>query len=258
MANSNTVKEWGSKGEVLVFLHYFGGSAESWKWVAERLSDDYHCVALNLPGFGHTPALESPTIKGFADFIRKELNKLKVESYTLIGHSMGCKIALQVAADATIDAIRQLILIAPSPPTIEPMPEKEKDRMLHHPDRDEAKTSVANAIKHSLTKEQHALAIQTQLATDRETWRWWLLEGMNSSIADKIKHLHVPITVIASNDDPVIPPAVIQEQVMKVLKQATLITTEHVGHLSPLEVPIWIADQIRNIVSTRKHHQQVK
>ncbi|WP_461488567.1 alpha/beta fold hydrolase [Pontibacter sp. HJ8] len=252
MAEANTVKKWGSKGDAFVFLHYFGGSALSWQWVAENLSEDYRCIVLNLPGFGDIPALKSPSIQAFADFVREELGKLKVENYTLIGHSMGCKIALQVAADATKGAVRQLILVAPSPPTIEPMPEKEKERMLRHPDRKEAETSIANATRHRLTKAQHDLALETQMTTDPRTWRWWLLEGMAHSIADNLKQLRVPITILASEDDPVIPPEVVQKEVLPVLKEATLITTRQVGHLIPLEVPDWVAAQIRRIVASGK------
>ncbi|MBB6613174.1 alpha/beta hydrolase [Pontibacter sp. Tf4] len=251
MAGKNTVLEWGSKGNVLVFLHYFGGSAQSWQWVAQRLSDDYRCIALNLPGFGKIPALEAPSIKAFADFVREELEKLGVKSYILIGHSMGCKIALQVAAEDTAGAVQQLILVAPSPPTIEPMPQKEKERMLHHPDAHEAETSIANAIKCPITQQQHDLAIQTQLRTDPATWRWWLLEGMQHSIAERVKGLQIPIAVLASVDDPVITADVIQEQVMKVLKQAKLISTNGIGHLSPMEAPDWVASHIRELVSAR-------
>jgi sigma-B regulation protein RsbQ len=250
---AETVKVWGNKGDVLVFLHYFGGSAESWKWVAEKLCDNYRCVAFQLPGFGGNPALKKPSIQEFANYVRSEISELKIEKYTLIGHSMGCKIALQVAADAAPTSVQQLILVAPSPPTIEPMPAKEKNRMLHHPDKQEAEQSIANAIKQPLTQEQHDLAIHTQLITDHTTWRWWLLEGMSHTIAEKIKKLQVPITVLASTDDPVITSEVIQEQVMKVLKQAKLVTTSKVGHLIPLEVPEWVASQIRNIVSARKN-----
>ncbi|NEM97435.1 alpha/beta fold hydrolase [Pontibacter burrus] len=255
MADTNTVLEWRNKGDILIFLHYFGGSVRSWKWVTEKLSDTYRCVALNFPGFGNTPALHPPSIKGFADFVREELDKLELENYSLIGHSMGCKIALQAAADVLEGTVRQLILVAPSPPTIEPMPEKEKKRMLHHPDRQEAETNVANAIKRPLTKEQHDVAIETQLSTDPATWRWWLMEGMAHSIAENLKELQVPITVLASEDDPVILARVIQEQVMNVLKHAKLITTKEVGHLSPLEAPDWVAEQIRKIISQQKHQE---
>ncbi len=52
MAENNKILQWGNHGPILVFLHYFGGSAQSWRWVVEKLSDDYRCIAITLPGFG--------------------------------------------------------------------------------------------------------------------------------------------------------------------------------------------------------------
>lgn len=236
---------------VLVFLHYFGGSANSWDWVIEKLQNDYQCVAITLPGFGHSPALEKPSIKGFAVFVQKELDSMGIKNYSLIGHSMGGKIALQIAADVPKNAIRQLILIAPSPPTIETSTEKEKKSMLHHYDLNVAKKLIKDAIIKPLSEDQFALALETQLGADPNTWRWWILNGMKHSIADNIQLLDLPITVLASNDDPVITNDVIKEQVMPYLNNAKLITTEDIGHLSPFEAPGWIAKQIGIVMETK-------
>lgn len=248
MNENNKIMKWGDHGSVLVFLHYFGGSAQSWFWVAEKLSDDYRCIAINFPGFGGEPPMESPSIQDFADYVRKLLVSLGIKTYTLMGHSMGGKIALQMATDDSEKSIDQLILIAPSPPTTEPTPEKEKERMLHHCEPKKAEKLIHDAIKTPLTKEQFALALKTQLITDDATWKWWILKGMNHSIADHIKSLELPVTVLASKDDPVITPDVIKKRVMPFLNHAKLLTTEGVGHLSPLEAPVWIAEQIRNVV----------
>lgn len=98
MEENNRTIQWGERGETLVFLHYFGGSAQSWQWVAEKLSADYRCIAINLPGFGGAPALRTSSVAKFATYVEQELNKLEVDCYTLIGHSMGGKVAMQVAA----------------------------------------------------------------------------------------------------------------------------------------------------------------
>lgn len=252
MELKNTIRQWGTQGKALVFLHYFGGAAESWQWVAEALAKDYRCFAIDLPGFGKAAPLDQASIAGFANFVQRELAALRLDAYTLIGHSMGAKIAMQVAVDAANKAVQHLILLAPSPPTTEPMAAEEKERMLRHPDRQVAENTLKGAIKKSLTAEQQKLAIETQLVIDEDAWRWWLLEGMDHSIAEQVKSLEIPITVLASEDDPVITPAVIAQRVMQELKGASLINTSKVGHLIPLEAPDWVAQQIRNVVAAGK------
>lgn len=75
---------------------------------------------------------------------------------------------------------------------------------------------------------------------------------MDHSIADHVTSLEVPVTVLASEDDPIMTFDVIRERVMEVLGKAKLVTTRQVGHLSPLEAPDWLARQIRSTVEAGK------
>lgn len=249
---SSTV-EWtndkqGSTSKTLVFLHYFGGAATSWQWVAEQLPN-YRCVAIHLPGFGGRSALDQPSLQQYANDVCQELARLEIEDYILVGHSMGGKIALQLAASCDRTP-SQIILVAPSPPTQEPMPAEEKERLLNnHPSRDNAKTTVTNAVQQSLRDDQHELAIQTHVAVDDSAWRWWLLDGMNHSIADQMPQISIPVTVIASEDDPVISFDTIQSEVLDIIPQARLVTAAGVGHLIPLEAADWLASQLRAIAA---------
>ena len=95
-------------------------------------------------------------------------------------------------------------MIAPSPPSTEPITTKEKERMLKMPDRREAETTIAKITKKPLNDDQYALAVQNQLDVDNTTRRWWFLEGIEHSIVNIVKSLHLPITVLASEDDPAI------------------------------------------------------
>lgn len=250
MTASSKIEQWGKNGKVIVFLHYFGGSAASWQWVAGRLSSEYRCIAINLPGFGGAPPVTEPSIDSLANYVLDTLAKLKINQYFLVGHSMGGKIALQVAA-ASPSSIEKLVLLAPSPPTVERMPEEEKERMLHHPDRTEAENTVKSVTIKALTKKQNSLAVETQLVVDHPTWRWWLLEGMNHSIATRTVDLPVPITVLVSRDDPAVTYEMVKNEVMPVLQKAVLVTTEGVGHLLPMEDPTWVAKQIRQAVEAK-------
>lgn len=252
---------------VLVFLHYFGGASQSWKWVAQLLSDRYECILIDQPGFGTEPALTEPSIQSVARHIAALLLNLNSTSYILIGHSMGGKIAMQIAVDEQIDMpdsaganskgaaqipavrARQLILIAPSPPSIERMPKEEQLRMLLHPDLKQAKKTVENSTVKSLTAEQQDLAVHTQLIADEATWRWWINEGINQSIAASVKELKIPISVIASKDDPAVTYQMTIEDTLTNLPPHTeIVLTEGIGHLFPFEDAEWTATQIAAIV----------
>jgi pimeloyl-ACP methyl ester carboxylesterase len=238
----------------LVFLHYFGGSSQSWKWVAQLLSDRYQCILIDQPGFGTEPALATPSIQSFAGHIAEQLQSLNITGYTLIGHSMGGKIAMQMAVDdqrAEFDRVKRLILIAPSPPSTERMPKEEQLRMLIHPDREQAETTVKNGTIKSLAAEQHDLAVYTQMIVEETTWRWWIKEGINHSIADAVRELQIPITLIASKDDPAVTYQMTTEDAIPNLPLHTkMISTEGIGHLFSLEDADWTAAQISAIEST--------
>lgn len=248
--SGNKVNEWGTEGQgkTLVFLHYFGGAADTWEWVCRDLSPEYRCYAINLPGFGGTAPLEEPSLNNFALYTLQIIGELNIKKYTLIGHSMGGKVAMLVAAEAPDDTIEQLILLAPSPPTVERMPESEKAQMLIHPSAEAATANIKKNSVQPLSTDAYELAVGTNYMVDGNTWRWWIEKGMDDSIADRVTNLAMPVTVLSSKDDKAITPDMIHNDVMPNLKGARLIETQGLGHLYPLEQPGWVAEMIRQLV----------
>ncbi|SDL49791.1 Pimeloyl-ACP methyl ester carboxylesterase [Catalinimonas alkaloidigena] len=254
MTQPNDWIAWGQGNETLIFLHYFGGSALSWQWVAQELSAQYRCLALNLPGFGGTSPLSEPSIAHFAGAIGQRITQqLGDQPYTVIGHSMSAKLALQMASEESDERIRQLILVAPSPPTVEPMTPDEVAHMLKH-NRKVAEDNVNTAAKLPLTPERRQLALDTPLQIDEKTWRWWIQDGRKQSIAERLDRVKAPVTVLASQHDPIIDYRLVQTDVMQLLPQAKLVTHPQAGHLLPLEDPAWLAQQIREAVTAQSAH----
>lgn len=248
--SGNKVNEWGkeSNGKALVFLHYFGGAADSWQWVCYELSKEYRSYAINLPGFGGTEPLEEPSVKHFAAYVLQVMQDLELNSFTLIGHSMGGKVAMQVAADAPAGMVEQLILLAPSPPTVEAMPDAEKQQMLVHPSAEAATANIKKNSVQPLTTDAYEIAVATNYIVDGNTWRWWIEQGISQSIATEVAGLSMPVTVLHSKDDLAITTKMIHDEVMPNLKNARLIETQGLGHLYPLEQPGWVAEIIRQLV----------
>lgn len=238
--------EWGTGTPTLVFLHYFSGAATSWQWVAQDLAADFRCIAIDLPGFGDSPPLVTPSLAAYSDLIQRQIAALTLDDFVLVGHSMGGKIALHVAANLQQPGLRQVMLIAPSPATQEPMPEAEQQRLLHHhPSVENAETTIDSATHLPLTDAQRETAIQTHVRAANSAWHWWIEQGMNHSIADQVTQITVPVTVFASPSDPVIPLEAIRQDVVELIPTANLVEIHDSGHLIPLEKPTAIAQHIR-------------
>jgi pimeloyl-ACP methyl ester carboxylesterase len=238
------------KSTTLIFLHYFGGSKESWNWTIADLANDFNCVVLNLPGFGGLPFLGNPSLSGMAEYVTEQIRALNTGPCILIGHSMGGKIAVQVAIqNAENDLISQLILVAPSPPSVEKMPENQKELLRGEQSDLQAIKNVDDAIVKHLTKAQQELAVKTQMEIEVAARKWWVDEGTMESVAAKSKDLKLPITLIVSKTDPAITyEMTTTETIPNFPTHAKLIITADIGHLIPLEDPAWLAKMIKRVI----------
>lgn len=252
--SENTVNGNTGHKPVLVFLHYFGGSAKSWQFVISELESYYSCIAIDLPGFGNTAMLAKPSLNSYADFVRQQLVAKGVTDYILIGHSMGGKIALQCAVDDyKNEQVQGLILVAPSPPSFEDIPESEQAKMRKIPHIEQSKSKVEADTMIRLTDERFDIAIKTPLQVAAEARKWWIDEGTRESIADNTRQLNVPVTLIVSKDDPAINWAMTRAQTIPNLPlEVEILTIDTIGHLMPLEDPTLIASMILATLNKKK------
>jgi pimeloyl-ACP methyl ester carboxylesterase len=99
---------------VLLLLHGFGASLQTWDAWTESLQKHYRVIRLDLPGFGLTGANPSHAYADADDvqFVDNFVNQMGIAEFSLIGHSMGGKIAWNVAATYP-SKVKQLVLMAP-------------------------------------------------------------------------------------------------------------------------------------------------
>ena len=107
-------EQQGSKDNLtLVFLHGFLGNCSDWKTTIEQLSNDFHCVSIDLPGHGHSSSIDLPKVEGFANchqLIKYCLSELNIQSFVFVGYSLGGRIALDYARSQHDPRLKQLIL----------------------------------------------------------------------------------------------------------------------------------------------------
>lgn len=97
-------------GPPLVLLHGWGANHLIWQNLLPHLTAyTYQYLALDLPGFGQSGPLPKPfNTNDYAEVVAGFIQELELKEPTLLGHSLGGKIALSYALD---HPLKKLILI---------------------------------------------------------------------------------------------------------------------------------------------------
>ena len=82
----------GGTGEPLVLVHGTGHTWRGWKPMLPLLEPRFDVLAVDLPGFGYSPALPdgvAPTVEALADAVESELDAAGFDTAHLAGNSLG-------------------------------------------------------------------------------------------------------------------------------------------------------------------------
>jgi pimeloyl-ACP methyl ester carboxylesterase len=102
------------EGPALVFVHGLSGSWPNWLEQLPVFADDHRVIALDLPGFGHSPMPhERITISGYARLLDGLLDELGTGAATLVGNSMGGFVSAELAI-AFPERVERLVLVSPA------------------------------------------------------------------------------------------------------------------------------------------------
>lgn len=233
----------------LVFLHYFGGSSRSWCEAMSLLTSTCRCIAPDLRGFGDSQATPSGySVAESADDVLALLQVLEVRDFVLVGHSMGGKIALEVASRQP-KYLRSLVLLASSPPTPEPIPDAERARVrAGWGQRDSTEQTIRGAMAPPLRPQIFKRAVEDGLRSSREAWLAWLDLGSREDISAGMARIEVPASILAGESDGALGPQVLEREIVARVAGARLSVAPGCGHLLPLEAPQAVADFIRQAV----------
>jgi len=107
-------KQYSADGESLLILHGLLGSLANWGWHSRRLAEDFAVTGIDLRNHGgsdHSDAMDYPLM---AADVLAWLDEHDIERCHVLGHSMGGKVAMQLALTAPA-RIRRLVVadIAP-------------------------------------------------------------------------------------------------------------------------------------------------
>jgi esterase len=102
------------QGEPLVILHGLFGSADNWQTVGKRLAADFHVHALDLRNHGRSPHAPDMDYTLMAADVVEFLDSRNLRSASLLGHSLGGKVAMQFALSSP-NRVSQLVVVDVAP-----------------------------------------------------------------------------------------------------------------------------------------------
>lgn len=244
------VEQRGAGGPALVFLHYWGGSSRTWQHVVDALSPDYRTIAIDQRGWGNSTS--PPTgyaLSDLADDALALVDALHLESYLLVGHSMGGKVA-QLVASRRPRGLRGLVLVAPAPPTPLALPLDARQGMVHAYDSRESIAATVQQVlaPDGLSDRDLDTVIADSLAGASPAKAAWPLATSQEDITADVPKIDVPVIVISGEHDRVDPPEVLVRELLPRIPQARLVVLPGVGHLLPLEAPADLAHVIKAFV----------
>jgi pimeloyl-ACP methyl ester carboxylesterase len=103
----------GESGPRVVFVHGLFGQGKNWTTIAKGLADSHRVTLLDLPNHGHSPWTDRVDYLDMAELVATELEQFG-EPVTLVGHSMGGKVAMQLALRRP-ELLRALVVVDIAP-----------------------------------------------------------------------------------------------------------------------------------------------
>jgi pimeloyl-ACP methyl ester carboxylesterase len=104
----------GAGGLPVLFAHSFAGDLTHWSATLEYLKPQRRVVAFDFSGHGNSPGALRYSYDELAKDIAAVAEAQQLETFVLVGHSMGAAIAIEFAA-AHAQRVKGLVLVDPPP-----------------------------------------------------------------------------------------------------------------------------------------------
>jgi pimeloyl-ACP methyl ester carboxylesterase len=244
--------------QVLLLLHGFGASLHTWDDWAAALEGSYRVIRVDLPGSaltGADPGGDYSDARG-VQVLLALLDHLGVAHASLVGHSMGGRLAWRLAADAP-QRVDRLVLLAPDgfaspgfeygkPMEVGPLVQVMRwvlPRPLVRMSLAPAYADPAKLTDASLTRYHAMLLAPTVRSAMLDRMRQWVLQDPTPFLA----RVRAPVLLVWGAQDRMIPLANAQDY-LRVLPGARLVTLPGVGHLPQEEAPAAALPAVREFL----------
>lgn len=247
----------------IIFLHGFSGSGQTWREVTNYLKGEFQVVSIDLIGHGKSSVpvdfKRYQMVEQLAD-LEMIFKQLKLDNFTLVGYSMGGRVALAYASEYPA-RVKSLILESASPGLAtedEREARRKSDELLADRIMREGITSFVNFWENidlfdsqkDLSKERRERVRNERLSQREQGLSNSLLgigTGSQPSYWRRIEEISMPVYLITGEYDKKF--IGISQEMKKSIPNVHELTVENAGHAIHVEKPLLFATMIREYIN---------
>lgn len=230
-------REMGS-GQVVILIHGFPMNQHVWDDFAEKLSETFHVVTFDLPGFGKSAHLQPGfSVEDVASVVLDFIREKKYQNPIIVGHSLGGYITLALAAEAP-ELPRGICLFHSTALADSDEKKESRNKVLDFIEKQGVHAFTSNFISQLYADPQHHSIVKVKrlaVEASRET-----VEGYTRAMRDRKDRTDViasfprPILFLGGEKDQGIPPDTLVRQASLNSKAEVIILPE-VAHMGMFE-----------------------
>ncbi len=107
-------RQYSSAGQPLLILHGLFGSLSNWGWHSKQLANEFAVYGVDLRNHGDSPHDDELNYQLMVEDVRELMAELGLKSSYIVGHSMGGKVAMQLALSYP-DLVEKLLVVDIAP-----------------------------------------------------------------------------------------------------------------------------------------------
>ena len=243
------------EGDAIVFIHGLSGAWVNWLENIPHFARDHRVIAMDLPGFGHSPMpAEKISISGYGRIVDELLDALGIDRAGVVGNSMGGFFGAEVAL-AFGTRVDRLVLISAAGISIEHQRNERVLRYLERLDdvlilsggwmatrsaglarRKRARRQILRLVAHRAQDLPAPLIAEQVMGSGKPGFVPALDALTDYPIRDRLSEIRCPVLVVWGEEDRLVP---VRDAYIfgELIPDSRVVVWPETGHVAMLERP---------------------
>jgi pimeloyl-ACP methyl ester carboxylesterase len=248
-------------GQSLVLIHGMGSAATAWRPIIPALAKQFAVVIIDLPGHGRSPysPIQKMDPASLAQLVLNNLTSLGIESFHLIGNSLGGWICLEIAA-LNPTAVKSVTALAPAGLWLTPFTSRYPGELALRVMASGVEKLAPSLLNYTWAKKigfetvsprwkelSYQICLDATIAMAQSTGYFPAWDALLGKRFDKRIDSQIPITIIFGDSDQTLPVRTCQERTLAPA-HAKWVILPQTGHAPMWDSPNEVLSEILQTV----------